>query len=59
MVKSGTKRRWRCWVGSLLSAALLCGAMSGCSEPPEPTPEEQEKIQQDHRDRAEREMQDG
>ena len=49
----------RRWVCSLLGIALLGGITLGCSEPPENTPEEKQKIQQEHKERANREMQDG
>ena len=49
----------RRWVCSLLGIVLLGGVTLGCGKPPEKTPAEKEKIQEDHKERASRELQDG
>ena len=49
--------RLRRWVCSLLGFALLGGVTLGCSKPPEKTPAEKQKIQEEHKERANRELQ--
>jgi len=58
-MKLGHDMGLRRWICSLLGIALLGGITLGCSKPPQKTPAEKQKIQKQHKERANREMQDG